>query len=137
MGIPLIDKSNYLKGLLILARKDNNVSDIQRSLILKAGKQLGFSSSFCEEIVNTLLHNDCLNDDPIRFENYAVAQSFISDGIKLTCTGKEIIEAELNWLRKLAEINSINIQWVEEQLANNEYMIKNPFSVQLSLYSII
>ena len=93
MSIPLIDKSNYLKGLLILARKDNNISEIQKSLILKAGKQLGFSTSFCEEIVNTLLQNECLSDEPIRFENYSVAQSFISDGIKLTCSGKKIIDA--------------------------------------------
>ena len=137
MSIPLIDKSNYLKGLLILARKDNNISEIQKSLILKAGKQLGFSTSFCEEIVNTLLQNECLSEEPIRFENYSVAQSFISDGIKLTCSGKKIIDAELDWLKKSAEINSINSNWFEEQLVQSEYIIKNPFAVQLSLYSII
>ena len=38
MGIALIDKSSYLRGLLVLARKDNHISEIQKTIILKAGR---------------------------------------------------------------------------------------------------
>ena len=64
MNITLIDKSSYLRGLMVLAKKDNHISNIQETIILKAGKRLGFSSEFCQEILNTLLYNECLCEDP-------------------------------------------------------------------------
>ena len=60
MNIPLIDKSSYLRGLLILAKKDNHLSEVEKEVILKAGKKLGFSTDFCEEILNTILDNECV-----------------------------------------------------------------------------
>ena len=137
MKIPLIDKSNYLKGLLILARKDNHISEIQKSIILEAGKSLGFSCEFCEETLKTVLENECLSDDPIKFENYEVAKSFIKDGLKLTCSGKLMIIVELNWLRNSAKINSIDLKWFEDQVSLSKYMINNPVPTPLTLYSII
>jgi hypothetical protein len=137
MTIALIDKSSYLRGLMILARKDNHISKIQKTIILKAGKQLGFSSGFCEEILNTLLYNNCLCEDPIKFNSYAVAKSFIEDGLKLTCSGKSIIDAELKWLRQAAEINSVDLKWFNEQVKKFSYLINNDVPTQLTLYSII
>jgi len=137
MSIALIDKSSYLRGLMILARKDNQISKIQKSIILKAGKQLGFSSAFCEENLNTLLYNKCLCEDPIKFNSYAVAKSFIADGLRLTCSGKSIIDLELNWLRQAAEINSVDLKWFNEQVKKFSYLINTDVPTQLTLYSII
>jgi hypothetical protein len=137
MNIPLIDKSRYLRGLLILARKDNQISNIQKLFILSAGKKLGFSSDFCEEILNTILHNQCLCENPIKFENHTVAQSFIVDGLKLSCSGKLIIAAELEWLRRSAEINSVDMKWFEEQVSVCRTLINQQIPAQLTLYSII
>ena len=137
MNIAVIDKSSYLRGLLILARKDNHISKIQKSIILEAGKRLGFSSEFCEEILNTILHNECLCEKPIKFKSYAVAKSFIADGLKLTCSGKSIIDAELKWLRQAAEINSVDLKWFNEQVKYCGYLINNNVPTQLTLYSII
>jgi hypothetical protein len=137
MDIPLIDKSNYLRGLLILARKDNHISKIQKSIILEAGRRLGFSSEFCEEILKTLLQNQCLREEPIMFENQTVARSFIEDGLKLTCSGKSIIDAEFNWLKRSAEINSVNMKWFNEQVKNCSCLIHSHVPTQLTLYSII
>ena len=137
MNIAVIDKSSYLRGLSILARKDNHISKIQKSIILEAGKRLGFSSEFCEEILNTILHNECLCEKPIKFKSYAVAKSFIADGLKLTCSGKSIIDAELKWLRQAAEINSVKMKWFEEQLQNCKFLMNHNTPVQLTLYSII
>ena len=137
MNIPLIDKSRYLRGLLILARKSNHISKIQKLIILNAGKRLGFSSEFCEEILKTILRNECLCEDPIKFENHTVAESFISDGLKLTCSGKLIIAAELNWLRESAEINSVDMKWFERQVSICGTLINQQLPAQLTLYSII
>lgn len=137
MNITLIDKSSYLRGLMVLAKKDNHISKIQETIILKAGKRLGFSSEFCQEILNTLLYNECLCEEPIKFNSYAVAKSFIADGLKLTCSGKSIIDAELNWLRQAAEINSVDLKWFNEQLENCRCLINTEVPTQLTLYSII
>jgi hypothetical protein len=137
MDIALIDKSSYLRGLLVLARKDNHISEIQKTIILKAGKRLGFSSNFCEENLSTLLHNEWLCEKPIRFNSYAVAKSFIADGLKLTCSGKFITDSELNWLRQAAKINSVDLKWFNEQLIKSRYLINTDVPMQLTLYSII
>ena len=137
MNIALVDKSSYLRGLLILARKDNNISKIQKTIILKAGKQLGFSSEFCEEILDTLLYNECLCEEPIKFNSCAVAQSFVADGLKLTCSGKSIMDEELEWLWKAAEINSVDLNWLNEQVKNYSCLINTHVPTQLTLNSII
>jgi hypothetical protein len=137
MGIPLIDKSSYLRGLLILARKNNYISNIQKTIILNAGKRLGFSSEFCEETLDTLLHNRCLSEDPVKFENFTVAQSFIADGLKLSCTGKKITKPELNWLRRSAKLNGVSMTWFEKQFMNFKFSDDFSIQTQLTLYSII
>ena len=137
MNIALVDKSNYLRGLLILTRKDNNISKIQKTIILKAGKRLGFSSEFCEEILDTLLYNECLCEEPIKFNSYAVVKSFIADGLNLTCSGKSIIDAELQWLRQAAEINSVESNWFNQQVSNYSCLINTQVPSQLTLHSII
>jgi hypothetical protein len=137
MDIALIDKSSYLRGLLVLARKDNQISEIQKTIILSAGKRLGFSSNFCEENLNTLLYNECLCEEPIKFNSYAVSKSFIADGLKLTCSGKLITDAELKWLRQAAEINSVDLKWFNEQVEKLSYLINTDVPTQLTLYSII
>ncbi len=137
MNIALVDKSSYLRGLLILARKDTNISKIQKTIILKAGKQLGFSSEFCEEILDTLLYNECLCLEPIKFNSCAVAQSFVADGLKLTCSGKSIMDEELEWLWKAAEINSVDLKWFNEQVKNYSCLINTQVPTQLTLHSII
>ena len=137
MNIALVDKSSYLRGLLILARKDNNISKIQKTIILKAGKQLGFSSEFCEEILNTLLYNESLCKEPIKFNSCAVAQSFVADGLKLTSSGKSIMDEELEWLWKAAEINSVDLKWFNEQVKNYSCIINTHVPTQLTLHSII
>lgn len=137
MDIPLIDKSSYLRGLFVLAKKDNHVSENEKKIILEAGKKLGFSTSFCSEILETILQNECVCDEPVQFADHTVAKSFIADGIKLSLSGKEITEEELSWLKKSAEINKISKRWFEKQISNYEFMIKNPSITQLTLYSII
>ena len=60
MNIPVIDKSNYLKGLLITARKDKILAESEKKIIRKIGERLGFSSDFYEETLNNLLRNKYL-----------------------------------------------------------------------------
>lgn len=137
MNISVIDKSNYLRGLLILAKKDIHISQFEKKIIYNAGIQLGFSSSFCEEILKTLLHNESLCDDPVKFINSKVAKSFISDGLILSSAGRQISPAQIIWLKKSADINGINSVWFKEELLKCKRKTNYPASTQLTLYSII
>ena len=55
MQIPQLDRSNYLKGLLITARKDEQLTDSEKNMIRKLSERLGFSLDFFEETINNLL----------------------------------------------------------------------------------
>ena len=137
MNIPLIDKSSYLRGLLILAKKDNHISQFEKKIIYNAGILLGFSSAFCEEILKSLFHNECLCDDPVEFVNSKVAQSFISDGLILSSAGKLISPSQLNWLKRSAEVNGINLAWFKKELLKCERKTIYPDATRLTLYTII
>ena len=63
------DKSNYLKGLLIIAKKDNVLAESEESIIRQFAKRLGFSTSFYEEILKSLMSNDYLSEDPLKFSD--------------------------------------------------------------------
>ena len=100
MEIPQIDRSSYLKGLLITARKDNQLNEEEISIIKKLSKSLGFSSDFFEETISNLLEN----------------KSFIEDGLRLALSDKVVTESEINWLKQTAEINNIDIDWFRKKL---------------------
>ena len=85
MNIPLIDRSNYLKGLFITAKLDKELSQKEKDILKKISDKLGFASDFYNETVRSLLNNKYLSDEPITFSNQDIASSFLSDAIKLAC----------------------------------------------------
>ncbi len=76
MNIPVIDKSNYLKGLLITARKDKKLAESEKKIIREIAERLGFSSDFYEETLRNLLANKYLIEDPVKFSDIKIAESF-------------------------------------------------------------
>ena len=83
MEIPQLDRSSYLKGLLITARKDNKLVESEIAIIKKFASRLGFSSDFFEETIKHLLENKYITEEPIKFSEKSIAKSFIEDGLKL------------------------------------------------------
>ncbi len=55
MELTYKDRSEFLRGFLILVKKDNNISEFERKMIMVVGKYFGFAEEFCEESINTLL----------------------------------------------------------------------------------
>lgn len=108
MEFPLLDKSNYLKGLLIIARKDNQLAESEKNILKSMAEKLGFASDFYEETIKNLLVNEHISDEPIKFSNEKIASSFILDGLKLAYSDKNIHDAEIFWLKATAAINSLD-----------------------------
>jgi hypothetical protein len=122
MNFTLLDRSNYLRGLLILIGKDRKISEEEKELFRKLSDILGFSKDFCETAMEELLENEFIMEEPPKFSNDEVAKLFIQDGIKLAFADKEIHLYEMSWLRSVAEVNSIDHLWSFQQF---EHFKKN------------
>jgi len=133
----LLDKSNYLKGLLIIARKDNQLADSEKEILKKISDKLGFASTFFEETLQNLLINEHITEEPIKFSNKEIACSFISDGLKLAFSDKKIHEPEIEWLKSVCVENDIDLSWFNIQYKHYKDSLNISVENNLSLYSII
>ena len=137
MEIPQIDRSSYLKGLLITARKDNQLCETEISIIKKLAKRLGFSSDFFEETISNLLENKYITEEPIKFSDQYIAKSFIEDGLKLALSDEVITENEISWLKETTRENGIDEEWFNKklkELQNKPHLIGK---VEFALFSLI
>ena len=137
MEIPQLDRSNYLKGLLITARKDNQLAESEIIIIKKLAAKLGFSSDFFEETISHLLENKYITEEPIKFSNQEIAKSFIEDGLKLALSDGAINDDEINWLKETAKENSISQEWLDKKLTELESKKNLIGKIDFALFSII
>ena len=137
MEIPIIDRSNYLKGLLITARKDNQLAESEKSIIKQIAMRLGFANDFYEDVIKSLLNNKYITDEPIIFSDKKIAESFIDDGLKLAFSDNKVSDSEISWLRATSEANGIDKKWFEDKMnihkSSPGLLMNNDFA----LFSII
>ena len=137
MEIPIIDKSNYLKGLLITARKDNQLAESEKKILKDISVKLGFASDFYEDTIKSLLSNKYITDEPIKFSNKKIAESFVDDGLRLAFSDNRVTDSEINWLRATAEANGIDKKWFEEKMNVHKSSPGLLMNSDFALYSII
>jgi hypothetical protein len=135
--IPQIDRSNYLKGLLITARKDNQLSETEISIIKKFSARLGFSSDFFKETISNLLENKYITEEPIKFSSQDIAKSFIEDGLKLALSDDTITPDETNWLNDTAKVNGIENEWVNTKMKEIQSRSHLIGKTEFALFSLI
>lgn len=111
MNIPVIDGSNYFKGLLLLIRKDKKITEPEHVIMNRIGKALGFEKKFIEDSINEILNNKYISDEPPVFSSRELAEKFIKDGLILAASDKEIHPREEEWLLTVAGINKIERAW--------------------------
>ena len=137
MEIPQIDRSNYLKGMLITARKDNQLNETEISIIKKFAKRLGFSSDFYEETISHLLENKYITEEPIKFSSQDIAKSFIEDGLKLALSDDKIGNAEINWLKITAKANGVEEELVDKKMKEIQSKPHLLAKIDFALFSLI
>lgn len=111
-----LDKSNYLKGLLVLAKKDRRLLEPEKNIIRKVARDLGFASDFYEYTLKNLLINKYIFDEPVKFSERKIAEYFIEDAIKLAVADHILSNAEIECLKNIALENNIEPEWLEEQI---------------------
>jgi tellurite resistance protein len=137
MNIPVLDRSHYLKGLLITAKLDKQLTDKEKDMIKGISDKLGFATDFFNETIRGLLSNQYISDEPIKFSDKKIAESFLSDAIKLAYSDGHISDAELNWLKETAKINSFSENFVQNKIRiykESPLLLRN---TEFALYSII
>jgi len=137
MNINLLDKSNYLKGLFITARKDKQLTDTEKSILKKLSQKLGFANDFYEETISGLLANKYIPDDPIKFADKNIAESFVGDALKLIYADGCISDAEIDWIKETAAINDLNSDWFELQHNQIKQTPIQKIQSEFALFSII
>jgi len=137
MNIPLIDRSNYLKGLFITAKLDKELSQNEKDILKKISDKLGFAYDFYDETVRSLLTNKYIKEEPIVFSEKEIARSFLNDAIKLACSNNIVTEAEVNWLKNTANVNDLNAEVVDKELKSYQESPSSFFGKDFALFSII
>lgn len=137
MEIPQLDRSCYLKGLLITARKDNQLSESEISIIKKIATRLGFSSDFFEETISHLLENKFITEEPIKFSKQNIAKSFIEDGLKLALSDESVTDDEMNWLKDTAKENGLDEEWFNKKMKDIQSKPHLLGKMDFALFSLI
>ena len=107
MELTLIDKSSYLKGLLIVAKKDKQLTEPEKKIIRDIAVKLGFATDFYEDTLRSLLANKYILENPVKFSQRKIAESFIIDGLKLAFADNMVSDVEIDWLKLTALENGI------------------------------
>jgi len=134
MNIPVIDRSNYLKGLLVTARKDKQLTEPEKKIIKGIAEKLGFANDFYEETIKNLLSNKYIIEEPIKFSSIKIAESFVIDGLKLVYSDNMTVGSEVEWLKNTALANGLNERWFEEKV---ESCKKNSGNLQLTDFALL
>lgn len=114
MKISLTDRSLYYKGLMLLIRKDREICDEERKMMMHIGETLGFEPSFCRDTIEEIMNNKCVNDSPPLFSEHPIALCFIRDGLRLSASDGQPHKTELDWLESVAENNGLSSLWAGE-----------------------
>ncbi len=137
MELTLMDKSNYLKGLLVVAKKDNQLTEPEKKIIRNIAFKLGFATDFYEDTLKSLLANKYIEEKPIKFSNKKIAELFVTDGLKLAFSDQMVSEKEIDWLKATAEENEIDGGWFEEKMKKNKDTSNLNMNSEFALFSII
>ncbi len=137
MNIPVLDRSNYLKGLLITAKLDKSLTDKEKEIIKGISDKLGFATDFYNETIRSLLSNQYISEEELIFSDSKIARSFLTDAIKLAYSNGEVTNSEMNWLDSTAKANMIEKDFVQKKIKTYKESPMLLRNTEFALYSII
>ena len=134
MQIPLEDRGRYLRGLIIMVKMDEVISEMDRTIIINTAKHFGYATDFYEGILNTLMRNEYIGSEPILFDSTNLAKYFLIDAINLAGANKNLSTEKINWLKSTASMNLVDRNWFEEKLQECCWDIPINNITQLAIY---
>jgi len=111
-----LDRSSYVKGLLLLIGKDKRITDEERDFLHTVGTALSFNKKFIEQAIDELFENKYLGNEPPVFSQKQYAEAFLRDAIKLVFVDNELSKEEFDWLQSIAVSNGLTDDWLKDEL---------------------
>jgi hypothetical protein len=111
-----LDRSNYLKGLLLLIGKDKKITGSERDYLHNIGNTLGFDKKFIENAINELFENKYLGNEPPIFSLKQYAETFLRDAIRLALVDNDLGREEFDWLHSIAASNDFSDAWLNNEI---------------------
>jgi hypothetical protein len=111
MELSIQDRGKYLRGMLLLIGKDQQILEHEKDWFYKLSKILGYDIAFCKTAIKELPENEYLEISPPVFSLPGIAEAFIIDGIHLAYADKEMNPDEMLWINSVAVANGIDILW--------------------------
>lgn len=105
--IPYKDRSEFLRGFLILIRQNKTISTYEKNMAMVIGMYFGFDEEFCEDSIDSILENEYISEEPPRFTNVSIAEYFITESLSILKQIHLLTAEEINWLKKTAEANQV------------------------------
>ncbi|MHB1687068.1 MAG: hypothetical protein ACYCVH_06825 [Ignavibacteriaceae bacterium] len=132
MTLNNLDKSNYLRGLVILVGIERRGGENKRKIIREVAEILGFNQDFVENSMNDIHKNKYINKEPPKFSNQEITEIFIRDGIRLASIDKVLHLHDLKWLLNTALKNNLSEQWffIELEYFLEKYDYENSFDIK-------
>lgn len=107
----IMDKSNYLRGLLLLIRMDKNVWDHENDFFMQEAEALGFDKEFSRNALRDLIINKYIETAPPRFFDKRFAVRFIMRGMQMLNNNLRIHPSEIGFLINVARENGLSDKW--------------------------
>ena len=112
MQIPLEDRGKYLRGLLIIVKMNEVISEMDRAIIINTAKHFGYATDFYEGILNTLMRNEYIGSEPIMFDSTNLAKYFLIDAEINSALILTFRELEFLTSFFLTEFFTFNHSWI-------------------------
>ncbi len=117
--IPLSERGDYYRGLLVLIRRDRVITEEEREAMIRIGERLDFDRRFCESTIDELLINPYITRKPVRFSDQSTAESFLRNAISLAFVDRDLHPKELAWLKRVARANGLDDQWLAAEISKH------------------
>lgn len=116
MNLSYIDTSNFLRGLLILIKKDNIIHEREIELLNKYGELLGLDKEFYRIILNEFLTKEKIDSSIPKFSSKKVTIQFVNDAINMGFVDSYFHIKEIEWLYKVANKNKIPSSFLDKKI---------------------
>ena len=130
MVLNALDKSNYLKGMLVLMKKRYTIEETIDRTVKYMTELLDFNQAIIDKSIKALMTNNSIVDDPPTFSDFQIAESFLKDGIHVVFLDGTLNFKQIDWLINTAKINNFSEQWIFIEL--EEYYYKHELNENTS-----
>jgi tellurite resistance protein len=107
-GSDLMDLGLFLRGLIQIMASDGQLHPEQKKRIIAFAESKGFSRSYIEETIESVLENRYFPKEPPQFNNKETAAEFLEEAARIAICDGSLHPHEKEWLLAAAQSNGLD-----------------------------